>query len=235
MSIAKQMKYVWSVRDLLFDALGISLLIAFVACVIGFVIGVILAMIKIAPKNNIVIKILDKFVDVYVAVIRGTPMMVQLLIMYSFVFVSFKRADTNLIIPMVSFGINSGAYMTEIIRSGINSVDKGQMEAGRSLGMSWVRTMFTIVIPQAIKVVVPTIFNEIIILIKETSIISCIALRVNKEQVWDLLGLAENLGLNKASCYMALLFTVAIIYLAIVLILTFIQKFIERRMSKNER
>ena len=235
MSISDKLKYVWSVRDLLYDALGISLLIAFVACVIGFAIGVILAMIKIAPKNNIVMKALDKIVDVYVAIIRGTPMLVQLLIMYSFILVDFKKEDTNLIVPILSFGLNSGAYMTEIIRSGINSVDKGQMEAGRSLGMSWVRTMFTIVIPQAIKVVIPTIFNEIIILVKETSIVSYIVIRVNGEQVRDLLGIAEKLGLAKPACYMTLLFTVAIIYLAIVLVLTFIQKAIERRMAKNER
>lgn len=235
MSISDKLKYVWSVRDLLYDALGISLLIAFVACVIGFAIGVILAMIKIAPKNNIVMKALDKIVDVYVAVIRGTPMLVQLLIMYSFILVDFKKEDTNLIVPILSFGLNSGAYMTEIIRSGINSVDKGQMEAGRSLGMSWIRTMFTIVIPQAIKVVIPTIFNEIIILVKETSIVSYIVIRVNGEQVRDLLGIAEKLGLAKPACYMTLLFTVAIIYLAIVLVLTFIQKAIERRMAKNER
>lgn len=235
MSISDKLKYVWSVRDLLYNALGISLLIAFVACVIGFVIGVILAMIKIAPKNNIVMKILDKFVDLYVAVIRGTPMLVQLLIMYSFILVDFKKEDTNLIVPILSFGLNSGAYMTEIIRSGINSVDKGQMEAGRSLGMSWVRTMFTIVIPQAIKVVIPTLFNEIIILVKETSIVSYIVVRVNGKQARDLLGIAEKLGLAKPACYMTLLFTVAIIYLAIVLVLTFIQKAIERRMSKNER
>ena len=235
MSISNKLEYVWSVRDLLYDALGISLLIAFVACIIGFVIGVILAMIKIAPKNNVIMKVLDKIVDVYVAVIRGTPMLVQLLIMYSFILVDFKKEDTNLIVPILSFGLNSGAYMTEIIRSGINSVDKGQMEAGRSLGMSWVRTMFTIVIPQAIKVVIPTIFNEIIILVKETSIVSYIVVRVNGKQARDLLGIAEKLGLAKPACYMTLLFTVAIIYLAIVLILTFIQKAIERRMAKNER
>lgn len=235
MSISNKLEYVWSVRDLLYDALGISLLIAFVACIIGFVIGVILAMIKIAPKNNVIMKVLDKIVDVYVAIIRGTPMLVQLLIMYSFILVDFKKEDTNLIVPILSFGLNSGAYMTEIIRSGINSVDKGQMEAGRSLGMSWVRTMFTIVIPQAIKVVIPTIFNEIIILVKETSIVSYIVVRVNGKQARDLLGIAEKLGLAKPACYMTLLFTVAIIYLAIVLILTFIQKFIERRMAKNER
>lgn len=235
MNITNQLKYVFNIRERLFEALGISLLIAFIACVIGFVIGVLLAMIKIAPKNNIVIKILDKFVDVYVAVIRGTPMLVQLLIMYSVILVSFKTMDTNLLVPIVSFGINSGAYMTEIIRSGINSVDKGQMEAGRSLGMSWVRTMFSIIIPQAIKVVVPTIFNEIIILVKETSIVSYIVVRVNGKQRWDLLGIAEKLGLAKPECYMALIFTVAIVYLIIVLLLTLVQKIIEARFKRNER
>ena len=124
--MSDKLNFIWNSRDLLLDALGISLLIAFVACVIGFVIGVILAMIKIAPKNNIIMKILDKIVDVYVAIIRGTPMLVQLLIMYNFILLDFKKEDTNLIVPILSFGLNSGAYMTEIIRSGINSVDKGQ-------------------------------------------------------------------------------------------------------------
>ena len=142
----------------------------------------IMAMIKIAPKNNFIVKILDKFVDIYVAVIRGTPMLVQLLIMYSVILVSLKTASTNLIVPILAFGINSGAYMAEIIRSGINSVDKGQMEAGRSLGLSWVATMIKIIIPQAIKVVVPTIFNEIIILVKETSIIGSIVINVSQVQ-----------------------------------------------------
>lgn len=235
MNILKQLEYIYAVRERLFESLGISLIIAFVACFIGFIIGVVLSMIKIAPKNNIVMKVLDKLVDAYIAIIRGTPMLVQLLIMYSVVLVSFKTQQTNLVVPIVSFGINSGAYMTEIIRSGINSVDKGQMEAGRSLGLSWTATMFSIVIPQAIKVVIPTIFNEIIILVKETSIVSYIVVRVNGKQVWDLLGLAEKLGLAKPECYMALIFTVAICYLIIVLVLTFIQKRIEARLNKNER
>ncbi len=235
MDLKAQLNYIWEVRSLLFSGLGISLIIALAAVVIGFVIGVLLAMIKIAPKNNIVMKILDKITDIYITVIRGTPMLVQLLIMYSVILVSFKSSGTNLIVPIVSFGINSGAYMAEIIRSGINSVDKGQMEAGRSLGLSWTTTMFKIVIPQAIKVVVPTIFNEIIILVKETSVVCYIALRVNNAQVYDLLGIAEKLGLAKPGCYMALIFSVAIMYLIIVLLLTLVQKLIERRFKKNER
>ena len=125
--------------------------------------------------------------------------------------------------------------MAEIIRSGINSVDKGQMEAGRSLGLGWTTTMLKIVIPQAVKVVVPTIFNEIIILVKETSVVCYIVLRVGGQQVWDLLGIAEKLGIAKPACYMTLIFTVAFVYLAVVLLLTLVQKLIERSLQKNER
>ncbi len=235
MNFNDQLKYIFEVRGLLFEGLGISLIIAFAALIIGFVIGVLLAMIKIAPKNNIIMKILDKFADVYITVIRGTPMLVQLLIMYGVILVSFKSNDTNLIVPIISFGINSGAYMAEIIRSGINSIDKGQMEAGRSLGLTWRKTMFSIIIPQAIKVVIPTIFNEIIILVKETSVVCYITLRVGGRQVRDLLGVAEKLGLAVPGCYMSLIFSVAILYLVVVLILTFVQKLIERRLSANDR
>lgn len=235
MDITAQLNYVWNVRGLLLEGLGISLIIALAAVVIGFVIGVLLAMVKIAPKNNVIIKILDKIADLYITVIRGTPMLVQLLIMYGVILVSFKSQPTNLIVPIISFGINSGAYMAEIIRSGINSVDKGQMEAGRSLGLGWTTTMLKIVIPQAVKVVVPTIFNEIIILVKETSVVCYIVLRVGGQQVWDLLGIAEKLGIAKPACYMTLIFTVAFVYLAVVLLLTLVQKLIERSLQKNER
>ncbi len=235
MTLIEQIKAVFELRDFLFKGLGITMLIAFSAVIIGFVIGVIMAMIKISPKNNVVMKVLDKFADLYITVIRGTPMLVQLLIMSGVILASFEFAPTNLVVPIVAFGINSGAYMAEIIRSGINSIDKGQMEAGRSLGLSWTTTMFKIIIPQAIKVVIPTIFNEIISLVKETSVVAYIALRINGEQVWDLLGYAENMGLYNAPIYMALIFSVALIFLLVVLLLTLIQKLIERRLSKNER
>ena len=235
MDITAQLNYVWNVRGLLIEGLGISLIIALAAVVIGFLIGVLLAMIKIAPKNNVIIKVLDRIADLYITVIRGTPMLVQLLIMYGVILVSFKSQPTNLVVPIISFGINSGAYMAEIIRSGINSIDKGQMEAGRSLGLGWTTTMLKVVIPQAVKVVIPTIFNEIIILVKETSVVCYIVLRVGGQQVWDLLGIAEKLGIAKPACYMTLIFTVAFIYLAVVLLLTFVQKLIERSLQKNER
>ena len=217
------------------ESLGYSLLIAFGAVVLGFIIGVILAVIRIAPKTNPVIKILDGIAVTYITVIRGTPTLVQLLILYSSVLVIFKSMSTNLIVPIIAFGINSGAYMAEIIRSGISAVDIGQTEAGRSLGLSWITTMRKIIIPQAIKTTVPTIFNEIIILVKETSVVSYIVLKVNSEQKWDLLGMAEKLGLATPACYLVFLFFAAILYLAVVMLLTALQHFIERRLKKNER
>ena len=218
-----------------FESLGYSLLIALGAVILGFIIGVLLAVVRIAPKNNPVIRFLDKFAVVYITVIRGTPTLVQLLILYNSILVSFKSMSTNLLVPIVAFGINSGAYMAEIIRSGINSVDIGQMEACPSVGLSWVTTMSKVIIPQAIKIVVPTIFNEIIILVKETSVVSYIVLKVDSKQKYDLLGMAEKQGLATPACYLVFLFSAAIIYLAVVMLLTFIQHLIERRLKKNER
>ena len=189
-------KYVWDCRGLILRGLGVSLSIAGGALLIGFVLGVIVASIKIAPKNSIIMKILDKICGIYITVIRGTPMLVQLLIMSGVILVDLKYMDTTIIVPIIAFGINSGAYMAEIIRSGISSVDVGQMEAGRSLGLNWLTTMKKVVIPQAIKVVVPTIFNEIITLVKETSVVSYIALMINGKQAWDLLGIADKQGLR---------------------------------------
>jgi polar amino acid transport system permease protein len=235
MSFSEQLELVWKFRTSIFQSLGISMLIALLAVVLGFVIGVVIAGIKIAPKNNILFKILDKFADLYVTVIRGTPMLVQLILMYGVVLASFKYGSNNLLVPILSFGINSGAYMAEIIRSGVNSVDKGQMEAGRSLGLSWFSTMRFIVIPQAIKVVVPTIFNEIIILVKETSVVSAIVLKVGGAQVYDLFGIIAKIQRTSPACYTATIIIIALIYLVIVLLLTLVQKMIEKRLSANDR
>ena len=235
MTFGEQLEYIWSTRGLLLESLGISLFIAFGAIMIGFVIGVVLAVIRIAPKNNVAIVVLDAIAQTYITVIRGTPTMVQLLIMYSSIMVAFKYLDTNILVPIVAFGINSGAYMAEIIRSGINSVDIGQIEAGRSVGLPWITTMWKIVIPQAIKVVVPTIFNEIIILVKETSVVSVIALRIGGMQKWDLLGLTNKIAIAKPATYNLFLYTAAAIYLIVVLLLTFVQKLIEKKLKKNER
>ncbi len=235
MSFLEKLAYAWELRGLFAQSLGISLLIALGAVVIGFVIGVLLAVIRIAPKTNPVVKVLDGFAQLYITIIRGTPTMVQLLIMYSSILVVFKYLGTNLLVPIIAFGVNSGAYMAEIIRSGINSVDVGQMEAGRSVGLSWVTTMRKIIIPQAIKVVIPTIFNEIIILVKETSVVSVIALRAGGNQVWDLMGLVSKMATAKPAVYNTFLYIGALIYLTVVLLLTFLQKMLEKRMKKNER
>ena len=217
------------------ESLGYSLLIALGAVILGFIIGVILAVIRISPKTNPVIKFLDKIAVLYITVIRGTPTLVQLLILYNSVLVVFKSMSTNILVPIIAFGINSGAYMAEIIRSGIMSVDIGQMEAGRALGLSWITTMRRVIIPQAIKIVVPTIFNEIIILVKETSVVSYIVLKINSKQKYDLLGMAEKQGLATPACYLVFLLSAAVLYLAIVMLLTFAQHLIERRLKKNER
>ncbi len=235
MTFADKIAKLWSLRGLFAESLGYSLLIAFGAVVLGFIIGVILAVIRIAPKKNPLMKALDAIAVTYITVIRGTPTLVQLLILYNSVLVSFKRMPTNLLVPIIAFGINSGAYMAEIIRSGISSVDAGQTEAGRALGLSWITTMKKIVIPQAIKTVVPTIFNEIIILVKETSVVSYIVLKVNSTQKYDLLGMAEKQGLATPACYLVFLFCAALLYLAVVMLLTLVQHLIEKRLKKNER
>ncbi len=235
MTFAEKIEKLWDLRGLFAESLGYSLLIAFGAVVLGFIIGVILAVIRIAPKTNPVIRFFDKIAVTYITVIRGTPTLVQLLILYNSVLVLFKRMPTNLLVPIIAFGINSGAYMAEIIRSGISAVDIGQMEAGRSLGLSWIITMRRVIIPQAVKTVVPTIFNEIIILVKETSVVSYIVLKVNSVQKYDLLGMAEKQGLATPACYLAFLFFAALLYLAVVMLLTFLQHLIERRLKKNER
>ena len=236
MDLAAQLEYIFTVRGLLIEGLGISLLIALVAVIIGFFIGVILAMIKIAPKNNAVIKVLDKIADLYITVIRGTPMLVQLLIMYGVVLVSFKSSSTNLIVPIVSFGINSGAYMAEIIRSGINSIDKGQMEAGRALGLSQMTTMRKIILPQAIKNVIPAIGNELIALLKETSIISIVGSTVGT-LTFDLNSAANTVAHAKdmAGAYLASAVCAAAFYLLIVYLLTFLIKKIEGRLRASDQ
>ncbi|MCQ2398982.1 MAG: amino acid ABC transporter permease [Clostridia bacterium] len=235
MNFIEQFLRVWTdYGGILFEGLGITLIIAFGAVILGFLIGVICALIRIAPKTNVFNIVLDKIVGVYITVIRGTPTLLQLLIMCNSVMVTAYSSSTNLIVPIIAFGINSGAYMAEVIRSGISAVDVGQTEAGRSLGLSWTKTMNKIVIPQAVKTVVPAIFNEIITLVKETSVVCYVAVMVGGKQVWDLLGYADKFGI-RTSNYMAFIVSAAILYLAVVLLLTLLQKVIEKRLKKNER
>lgn len=221
-------------------ALLVTLMIAGAAIVIGLIIGIVCASIRIAPKTNIVIRILDKIVGLYITIIRGTPTLLQLLIIANVILITIYSTNANIFVPMFAFGVNSGAYMAEIFRSGFNSVDRGQLEAGRSLGLSWFATTRKIIIPQAVKTVIPTIFNEIIILVKETSVVSYLSILMpwgvggKVEQVYDLLGIADKRGQSTGE-WMAYLITAALIYLVVVLLLTLVQKIIERRFSISDR
>lgn len=199
--------------------------IAVFGLIFGFLIGCLLATVKIIPSQNIFVTILKRLADAYIAVFRGTPMMVQLLLLHFAVFIGVNIppvAEVSLI-----FGLNSGAYMAEIMRSGINAVDKGQMEAARSLGLSYFTAMIRVVLPQAVKNAVPTIGNEFISLLKETSIVSVI-------------GLADITRAFKAIAdstfeYFIPYIALALIYFVLVMIISLIIKLIERRLKKSEK
>lgn len=214
---------------LYFQGLGKTLQIALGAVILGIIIGVIIAIIKVCAQNartgkkNIILIILEKICDVYLTVIRGTPVMVQLLIIYAGVFSGMTDGTLSAI---VGFGINSGAYVAEIIRAGIQSIDKGQTEAGRSLGLTYGQTMRMIILPQAIKNILPALFNEFITLLKETSVAGYVA-------VQDVLKVATNIQ-NKVYNIAPLIIT-AIFYLVIVFIMTQIQKQIERKLAQSDR
>lgn len=209
----------------IFNGLKNTMLIAVFGLLLGFIIGCILASILIMPSNNLVAKVFKRIADFYIAVFRGTPMMVQLLLMHFAVFASV-RIDPVVEVSLI-FGFNSGAYMAEIIRSGINAVDRGQMEAGRSLGMGYVATMIRVVLPQAIKNVVPTIGNEFISLLKETSIVSVIGLA-------DLTMVFKSIATATYEYFIPYI-ALALIYFVLVLIVTLIIKLLERRFAKSEK
>jgi len=172
-------------------------------------------------------KILNALCRVYLTVIRGTPMVVQLLIFYYVLLPIFGVKITGVQVSMVVFGLNSGAYISEIMRSGIQSVDPGQMEAGRSLGFNYTQTMIYIILPQALKNVLPALANEFIVLLKETSVAGYIALE-------DLTKGGDIIRSRTYSAFMPLM-AVALIYLLMVILLEKGVKYIERRLKQNER
>lgn len=201
--------------------------IAVFGLIIGIVIGTLIAVIKIIPQNNVVVKILNKICNVYVAIFRGTPIVVQLLIFYyafpSVLGINFPKLPC----AIVTFGMNSGAYVSEIMRAGIMSVDKGQMEAGRSVGLKFSQGMFFIVLPQAIKNIIPTLGNEFISLIKETSIASFIV-------IMDVTKVFQDYASSSLD-YFTFYLTLALIYLTFVLLITLLIRLIEKRLRRNER
>lgn len=209
---------------LFLDGLGTTLKITFFAAIIGFVIGTILAFMKLSCRRNGKKTIWARIAGAYIDVIRGTPSVVQLLIMYNIILVS---VNNKVIIAIAAFAINSGAYVAEIVRAGILAVDKGQSEAGRSLGLSNRTTMLSIVIPQAIKNVLPPLGNEFIVLLKETAIVGYVALM-------DLTKASDFIISRTFKPYMPLLAT-ALIYFVIIKILTILLDKFERRLRKGDR
>ena len=213
--------------------LGTTLTVTVFALIIGVIIGVLVAIIRSAHdqqperKKGLPLKILNGICKVYLTVIRGPPMMVQLLIMWFVVWASARSTDSNMMkCAILSFGINSGAYVAEIFRSGIMSIDKGQMEAGRSVGLTYASTMRYIIIPQAFKNVLPALGNELITLVKETSVVTVIGLR----------DLTKGAMIVQSKTYQALVPYVAIaaIYLVIVMFLTWIMGKMERRLRQSD-
>ncbi len=209
---------------ILIDGFEKTLIITFGSLIIGVIIGTIIAIIKVFADGNKALKPLDFLCNVYLTVIRGTPVVVQLLISFFIIFVSAKDGTW---VAIITFGINSGAYVAEIIRSGIMAIDPGQTEAGRSLGFSKIRTMWLIVLPQAFKNILPAIGNEMIALLKETSVAGYVA-------VIDLTK-AGNQIKNTTYDNINPIMLVALVYLAVVMIMTKLLAILERRLRKSER
>ena len=209
----------------LVSGLKVTIIVTLEALLLGVIIGFIVAIIRSYHEKTNKLKILNAICKVYLTVIRGTPTMIQILIMYLVVFGSSSL--DSIIIGGIAFGINSGAYVAEIVRSGIMSIPIGQTEAGRSLGLNYAQTMRLIIVPQAFKNVLPALVNEMIVLIKETAIIGYIG-----EQ--DLTKAAMIIQSRTFDAFMPLL-AAAVIYLALVMLLTFFMNKLERRLRNSER
>ena len=202
-----------------------TLIITFFACLMGIVLGFLVGMVRSTYEKTHKLKILNAICKVYLTVIRGTPVVVQLMIIYFVVFGSVRIS--KVLVAVLAFGINSGAYVAEIFRSGIMSIESGQLEAGRSLGFSYWQTMWYIIMPQAFKNVLPALCNEFISLLKETSVAGYIALQ-------DLTKGGDIIRSRTYSAFMPL-FAVALIYLTIVMIFTKLIQILERRLRQSER
>lgn len=219
----------------LVDGLKNTLLITFFAVLLGIAIGVVIAIVRSTYDKNqstlkkkgslgyILLTFLNSICHLYLTVIRGTPVVVQLLIMY---FIIFASSTNGTMIAIIAFGINSGAYVAEIFRGGIMAIDNGQFEAGRSLGFNYIQTMIYIVIPQMFKVVLPTLCNEFIVLLKETSVAGYVGIA-------DLTKAGDLIRGRTFSAFMPLL-AVALIYLLIVMLFTWLVGKLERRLRNSD-
>ncbi len=222
--------------QMLTQGLGNTLKITLGALCLGVIIGIILAAIRSTYDKNLeaykiqggatyyVMAVLNAIAKLYLTVVRGTPVVVQLLIMY---FIILANSNDGVMVAIIAFGINSGAYVAEIFRSGIMAIDNGQFEAGRSLGFNYVQTMRYIIIPQMFKVVLPTLLNEFISLLKETSVAGYVG-------IMDVT-MAGNLIRGRTYSAFMPLIAVALIYLVVVVILTRVVQRVERRLRESER
>ena len=213
-----------------------TLLITLFAAIIGIILGIIVAAVRTTYDNNresmkfqksfgyYVLGFFNAICKIYLTIIRGTPVIVQLLIIY---FIIFANSTNDILVATLAFGINSGAYVAEILRGGIMSIDKGQFEAGRSIGFNYFQTMLYVIIPQVFKNVLPTLLNEFIVLLKETSVAGYVG-------IMDLTRAGNSIRGVTFSAFMPLI-AVALIYLLIVMVLTWLVGKVERRLRKSER
>lgn len=209
------------------EGLENTLLIAVTGLIVGILLGTLIATVRVLPKYKVLPRVLNAICSFYVALFRGTPMVVQLLIFYYVLFPLVGWNITGLQVSMLVFGLNSGAYISEIMRSGIQSVDPGQMEAGRAVGLSFGTSMMKIVIPQAVKNILPTLGNEFIVLIKETSVVSFVGAA-------DLYVAFSYIGSNSYE-FMVPYLVMALIYIALVLIISAGIKLMERSLRRSDR
>ncbi len=209
------------------EGLKNTLLIAVCGLIIGILIGTIIATVRVLPKYKLLPRVLNGICSFYVALFRGTPMVVQLLVFYYVLLPLIGWNINGVQVSMLVFGLNSGAYISEIMRSGIQSVDPGQMEAGRAVGLSFGASMTKIVIPQAVKNILPTLGNEFISLIKETSVVSFVGAA-------DLYVAFNYIGTNNYE-FMVPYLVMALIYIALVLVITLLIKILERSLKKSDR
>ena len=209
------------------EGLKNTLLIAVIGLIIGIVLGTLIATVRVIPKYKVLPRVLNGICSFYVGLFRGTPMVVQLLVFYYVLLPIIGVKMTGVQVSMLVFGLNSAAYISEIMRSGIMSVDAGQLEAGRAVGLSFSVSMVKIVIPQAVKNILPTLGNEFIALIKETSVVSFVGAA-------DLYVAFNYIGSNSYE-FMVPYLVMAIIYIVIVLLISGGIKLMERSLRKSDR
>lgn len=201
--------------------------IAVLGLIIGIILGTLIAAVRVMPKYKRLPRVLNAICGVYVGFFRGTPMVVQLLLFYYVALPLMEIHASSVAVAITVFGMNSGAYISEIMRGGIMSVDPGQMEGGRSVGLSFGTTMMKIVIPQAVKNIIPTLGNEFITLVKETSVVSFVG-------ATDLYVAFRKIGTNTYE-FMVPYIVMALIYIVLVLLITALIKLVERRLRKSDR